>query len=152
MRCRVRMLLMWAGSPSSNGGGATGDDVTAGHLQLDSVYIDLGRVPRDSVAEATMGFVNTGEAPLQIMTVFSDCGCTSPEYSTDEVKPGERGEIRIRFNGRNRRAGSFRKTLRIRSNADNPRETLTVKGTIIESRVASDDALRSLWYSLLAAE
>ncbi|MDE6379137.1 MAG: DUF1573 domain-containing protein [Muribaculaceae bacterium] len=123
-------FLMRAGSPSSNGGGATGDDVKAGHLQLDSVYIDLGRVPRDSVAEATMGFVNTGEAPLQIMTVFSDCGCTSPEYSTDEVGPGEKGEIRVRFNSKNRREGVFRKTLRIRSNADNPRVTLVVKGIV----------------------
>lgn len=100
------------------------------HLQLDSAYINLGKIERDTVVEASMGFCNTGDAPLQILRIFSDCGCTSPEYPTDEVLPGEKGEIKVRFNGKNRQAGAFRKTLRILTNADNRRETIAVKGII----------------------
>ncbi len=100
------------------------------HLRLDSAYIDMGIIPRDSIGEAYMGFTNTGDAPLQILRIFSECGCTVPSYSSDEVLPGEQGEIKIRFNGKNRQPGSFRKALRIRSNADNPRELLIVKGRI----------------------
>ncbi len=102
----------------------------APHLQLDSAYIDMGVILRDSIGEATMHFCNTGDAPLQIMRIFSECGCTVPSYSTDDVLPGEKGEIKIRFNGKNRNPGSFRKALRIRSNADNSREILIVKGRI----------------------
>lgn len=102
------------------------------HLRLDSTYIDMGGIPADSVGEAVMGFRNTGNAPLQILRIFSECGCTVPSYSSDEVMPGEKGEIKIRFNGKNRAAGSFRKALRIRSNADNHREVLIVKGRILQ--------------------
>lgn len=101
------------------------------HLRFDSTYLDMGCIPADSIGEAVMGFRNTGDAPLQILRIFSECGCTVPSYSSDEVMPGERGEITIRFNGKNRVAGSFRKALRIRSNADNHREVLIVKGRIL---------------------
>ena len=101
------------------------------HLSLDSTYINMGNIPKDSIGEAIMGFTNTGNAPLQILRIFSECGCTVPSYSSDEVMPGERGKIKIRFNGKDRQPGFFRKALRIRSNADNPREVLIVKGRIL---------------------
>lgn len=101
------------------------------HLRLDSTYIDMGCIPADSIGEAVMGFRNTGDAPLQILRIFSECGCMVPSYSSDEVMPGEKGEIWIRFNVKNRNAGSFRKALRIRSNVDNNREVLIVKGRIL---------------------
>lgn len=101
------------------------------HLRLDSGYLDIGVIPHDSIAEGVMRFRNTGNAPLQILRVFSDCGCTSPSYSSEEVMPGDTGVIRVRFNGKHRDPGIFRKILRIRSNADNPREYFYVKGRIL---------------------
>ncbi len=100
------------------------------HLSLDSTYLDMGKIPVDSVGEAIMGFTNTGDAPLQILRIFSECGCTVPSYSAEEVMPGEKGRIKIRFNGKGRTPGSFRKALRVRTNADNPREVFIVKGQI----------------------
>lgn len=104
----------------------------APHLQLDSAYLDLGTVYSDSVGTGVMRFRNSGGAPLQIMRIFSECGCTVPAYPEDDVLPGEVGEIRIRFDARRRRPGPFRKALRIRSNADNPREILVVKGKVVD--------------------
>lgn len=104
-----------------------------GHLRLDSTYLDLGVIPRDTIVEATINFYNTGEAPLQIMRVFSDCGCTVPTYSSEPVEPGGKGEITVRFNSKRRDPGSFRKVLRIRSNADNPRRVFYIKGRIISN-------------------
>lgn len=101
-----------------------------GHLRLDSLYINMGRIQRDSVGTAIMHFRNTGDAPLQIFRIFSECGCTVPSYSSDDVMPGDEGEIKIRFKSKGRQPGSFRKALRIRSNADNPREILVVKGRV----------------------
>lgn len=105
-------------------------EATPPRLELDSAYIDMGRVPSDSVVEATMRVRNVGGEDLKILRVFSDCGCTVPSYPTDAISPGEVGEIRIRFNGKGRLRGAFRKHLRIRSNADNSRETITVKGIL----------------------
>ena len=105
-------------------------DIEASHLSLDSCVLDFGSVNADSIARGVMKFTNTGNAPLQILTIFSECGCTSSSYTTDPVEPGKSGEIKISFNGKKRNAGPFRKSLRIRSNADNPRVVLMVKGVI----------------------
>lgn len=108
------------------------DSGNSGHLKLDSMYVDLGDVDQDKVAEAVMRFRNTGNAPFSIIRIFSDCGCTVPSYPTDPVLPDSTGDIRIRFDGRKRQPGSFRKVLRIRSDADNEREILTVKGKVVK--------------------
>ena len=102
------------------------------HLSLDSMYIDLGTISHDSIAEGVMRFCNTGNAPLAIIRIYSECGCTVPSFSSTPVAPGDSGEIKIRFNGRKRTSsGPFRKSMRIRTNAGNPREILVVKGRIL---------------------
>lgn len=117
-------------SPSENDQPEIQDEPMA-HLSLDSTYINMGIIPKDSIGEAIMGFTNTGNAPLQIMRIFSECGCTVPSYSSDDVLPGEKGKIKIRFNAKNRQPGTFRKAMRVRSNGDNPREVFIVKGCIL---------------------
>ena len=117
-------------SPSENDQLETKNEPAA-HLSLDSLYINMGSIQKDSIGEAIMGFTNTGNAPLQIMRIFSECGCTTPSYSSDDVLPGEKGKIKIRFNAKNRQPGTFRKALRIRSNGDNPREVFIVRGCIL---------------------
>lgn len=116
---------------TSESGKQTTEDANAPHLALDSAYIDLGRIPRGSIAEGTMHFRNTGKSDLQITRIFSECGCTVPSYSTDPIPPGGDGEIKVRFKSKSRPTGMFYKTLRIRSNADNTRVNLTVKGRIL---------------------
>lgn len=104
---------------------------TGPHLSLDSTYVDLGVISGDTIAVCKMGFRNTGDAPLTIMRVFTECGCTVPQFPSQPIEPGESGVITIRFDGRNRSNGHFRKALRVRSNADNERQSFIIKGTII---------------------
>ena len=113
---------------------AAGADTVAApapHLQLDSAYLDLGRIELDSVGEGVMRFRNTGDAPLVIQRVFTDCGCTVPSYSSRPVAPGDTGIIRVRFKTKGRSPGYFRKTLRVKSNADNPRVGFAVRGHVV---------------------
>ena len=97
------------------------------HLELDSTYLDLGLLEKDSITNGVLGFRNSGDAPLVISNIFSECGCTAGSYPKEPVAPGERGEIGIRFNAKGRREGPVRKALRIRSNADNSRVVVIVK-------------------------
>ncbi len=107
-----------------------GANATPPRLELDSAYIDMGHIVRDSSGEATMRFRNIGGEDLLILKVFTDCGCTVVSYPTEPISPGGEGEIGIRFNSKGRLPGVFRKNIRIRSNAANPRETLTIKGLL----------------------
>ncbi len=100
------------------------------HIQLDSLYLDLGAISADEVAEGVMRFRNTGNAPLIIKRIFSDCGCTVPDYDYSPVAPGAVDSIKVLFNAKGRDPGPFQKTLRIRSNADNSREIFFVKGRV----------------------
>lgn len=106
---------------------------SSGHLELDSAYLDMGNVKRGTVAEGVMHFRNIGKAPLTILHIYSECGCTVPDYPTDPILPGESGKIIIRFDARNRDTGWFRKTMRIRSDADNSHQGLTIKGNVEEA-------------------
>lgn len=106
------------------------DSKPKGYLEFDSLYVDLGILKKDTLASGVLGFRNTGDAPLSILNIYTQCGCTKPSYSHDPVMPGERGEIRINFSTKGREAGTFRKALRVRSDASNERITLHVKGRV----------------------
>ena len=38
---------------------------------------------------------NTGDAPLKINEIKTTCGCTSTDYTTDEIAPGGQGEVTL---------------------------------------------------------
>lgn len=100
------------------------------HFQASSGTVDLGTVCPDSPVSGELEFTNTGDTDLTIFSVFTDCGCTSTSFPTETVAPGESAKIEISFNAKGRRPGSFRKAIRVRSNADNPRFTFFVIGTV----------------------
>lgn len=102
------------------------------HIQLGSSSLDLGDIVLDSIGNGIMKFTNTGDAPLVIHRVFTECGCTVPSYSGQPVAPGKTGTIKVAFKTKGRPLGFFRKTLRVKSNADNSRVSFTVKGNVIK--------------------
>lgn len=122
-----------SGDASFPGSRESGDSTVSEHgavMMLDTLYLDLGLFPADSIATGVMRFRNTGDEPLVVHRVIAECGCTVPGYSSTPVPPGETGEITVRFNGKGRSPGTFTKAVRIRSNARNPREIFFVKGKI----------------------
>ena len=58
--------------------------------------IDLGDVKRGEKREFTYEFVNRGDTPLEI-SIISACDCTTTDYSTRPVPPGESGVIKVIF-------------------------------------------------------
>ena len=92
--------------------------------------IDLGLFNGDSIQSGSIIFRNTGDAPLTITGVGSDCNCTSPSYTRTPIEPGDSGVINITYDGRDYPHGPFLKIIKVRSNASNSRVNLFVKGTI----------------------
>ncbi len=99
-------------------------------LQLGSREVDLGFVAVDSVSHGDVWVYNKGDEPLVITQVFTDCGCTATEYAKDLIAPGDSAILKVSFNSRGRSPGSFRKAVRIRSNARNRTQILFVKGRV----------------------
>lgn len=57
-------------------------------------------------------FTNIGKAPLVIHNVISSCGCTTPEWTREPVKPGATGTITATFSN-DQGAYAFEKTLTV---------------------------------------
>lgn len=85
---------------------------------------DGGRVSYEFV------FTNTGTSPLKLESVRAECGCTTPEFPTKDIAPGEKGTIKVTYNPYGR-PGSFIKKVTVRSNGKNPRVNLKIRGTVI---------------------
>lgn len=126
------LLLLATAMPAA--GHPQGDQppAAAPYLRLDTTLLDLGEIELDSIGSGEIRFQNTGDKPLVIHRIFTDCGCTVPSFSTKPVAPGEYGTISVRFKTRGRPPGYFRKSLRVKSNASNSRAVFNVKGKVVK--------------------
>ena len=78
----------------------------------------------------TFELKNTGDKPLIIVDAVASCGCTRPSYTAKPIKPGKKGKVEVTFSPIGRR-GTFRKTVKVRTNAVDRISTLVITGTII---------------------
>lgn len=70
--------------------------IEGGKMSFDQKFIDLGPVTRGEVKKFEFPFTNIGNEPIKIDLV-SSCDCTSTEYPTNQVMPGEKGSILVTF-------------------------------------------------------
>ena len=78
----------------------------------------------------TFEVVNTGDKPLLIIDAVASCGCTRPTYTAQPIKPGKKGKVEVTFNPAGR-AGTFRKTIKVRTNTAEKVSSLVITGSII---------------------
>ena len=76
---------------------------------------DFGLITEGEVVIHTFKFTNTGNSPLIISEATGSCGCTTPSWSGDPIKPGENGYIEVKFDS-DGRVGSNSKTVTITAN------------------------------------
>lgn len=107
---------------------------------------DFGTLEEGGVAEYKFVFKNTGKSPLIIQNAAASCGCTTPEWSKEPVKPGKTGTITVRYDTKGR-PGPFTKNVWITSNAGGKdgadRYELTIKGTVNAAKVNPDGTPKS---------
>lgn len=87
----------------------------------------------DAVQSCIFKFFNSGNAPLAISQVVATCGCTVPEYSTEQIAPGDSGMIKVTYNGQKANPGYFNKVITVRSNAKHKLVRLSIEGTMVEA-------------------
>jgi len=105
----------------------------AAEIKFETITHDFGTVKADEPVKCVFSFTNIGDAPLVIHQAIATCGCTVPNYSKDPVKPGEKGQIEVTYNGRAGGIGRFMKGITVRSNAKtNPVIRLTIEGEVAE--------------------
>lgn len=106
-------------------------DVKEANIVFDKTTMDVGTFSADEpVVKTTFTFTNQGDAPLVIHQAIASCGCTVPTYPRMPVKPGERGQIEVTYNGSGRNPGRFKKSITVRTNAQKPMVRLYITGVM----------------------
>lgn len=100
----------------------------APYIEFAELTHDFGTIVQGGDGNYEFVFKNTGKEPLIINNVRSSCGCTTPQWSSEPIKKGEKSSIKVGYN--TRIVGSFTKTITVYSNASNPVVTLTIKGNV----------------------
>ncbi|MEO6246026.1 MAG: DUF1573 domain-containing protein, partial [Opitutaceae bacterium] len=101
-----------------------GTGALRGELRWSETIIERPARAGDEVIEAVFRFWNTGTRPATLGPVESSCGCTTATAAKDTYAPGETGEVRVRFDLR-QRTGRQEKTLLVRT-VEEPTVTVTL--------------------------
>ena len=104
-------------------------------IRFEKLTHDFGTFP-DSSPKVTcvFNFTNVGTLPLVINQAIASCGCTVPEYPKTPIKPGEKGQIKVTYNGAGKFPGHFKKPVTVRSNASNQMVRIYVEGDMVSEQ------------------
>ncbi len=104
-------------------------------IKFDKLTHDFGTFSeKDPVVTCIFTYTNVGELPLVINQAVASCGCTVPEYTKDPVKPGEKGQIKVTYNGTGKFPGHFKKSITIRTNGTVEMTRLYIEGDMTEAK------------------
>ncbi|HBB91084.1 MAG: hypothetical protein A2X22_00385 [Bacteroidetes bacterium GWF2_49_14] len=78
-------------------------------------------------AKATFTLTNAGKTPVTISEVVTTCGCTSPNYTKEPIKSGEKGIVSLTYDAKI--TGFFTKSAIVKMN-DGQKYILTIKGEV----------------------
>jgi hypothetical protein len=96
---------------------------------FDKLEHDYGTIDKGSDGNCVFTFTNKGQKPLVLSNVRASCGCTVPQWPREPIAPGEKGEIKVKYN--TNIVGTFNKSITVNSNAANSIVRLRVKGQVV---------------------
>ncbi|MDA3860913.1 MAG: DUF1573 domain-containing protein [Melioribacteraceae bacterium] len=99
---------------------------TSAKISVEENQHNFGTVKEGSVLPWVLKFKNIGDAPLLITDVQKSCGCTATLLSSNELQPGESGNVKIELDTKGMK-GKKSRTIALTSNDPfNPRMIITL--------------------------
>ncbi|MCI7309954.1 MAG: DUF1573 domain-containing protein, partial [Prevotella sp.] len=104
-------------------------------IKFDKTTHNYGKFSEKSpIQECVFTFTNVGQAPLVINQAIASCGCTVPTYTKTPIKPGEKGQIKVTYDGKGKFPGHFKKSITIRTNGAVEMTRIYVEGIMEETK------------------
>ena len=104
-------------------------------IKFDTLTHNFGTFSeKNPVVTYTFTYTNIGEQPLVINQAVASCGCTVPEYTMTPIKAGEKGEIKVTYNGTGKFPGHFKKSITVRTNGTVEMTRLYIEGDMTEDK------------------
>ncbi|WP_299254898.1 DUF1573 domain-containing protein [uncultured Cytophaga sp.] len=104
-----------------------------GHLEFSDTLINFGSLKEEQgMVSYTFKFVNLGPEHFFIEDVEPSCGCITPDYPTDTILAGEKGEVVLYVDLVNH-PGVFKQKVVLKGNASKEPINLYVQGYVTPS-------------------
>ncbi len=97
-------------------------------LKFNTITIENNSIPYGSDFTFEFPFKNTSKEFVKIEDVKRSCGCTTPYFPSDSIKPGKKEKIIAKYD--TKRVGDFTKTLTVMVKGSEP-ILLTIKGKVL---------------------
>jgi hypothetical protein len=118
--------------------------VSAQDIKFESLDVNYGSIEKGADGVRVFKFTNTGTAPLIISNAQGSCGCTVPTYPKEPIMPGEKGEIKVKYD--TQRVGQFTKYVTLTTNATSGTSTqLKISGDVKPEAAPTPEAPKSLF-------
>lgn len=102
-------------------------------IKFNSTTYDFGKFRESSpVQSCEFVFTNSGDAPLIIHQAIASCGCTVPEYPKQPIMPGQKGVVKVTYNGTGRPIGAIHKSVLLHTNGKTVNIRLYIEGEMVE--------------------
>ncbi len=108
------------------------------YMDFKELKYNFGTITQKAPVKHVFTFINSGAQPIIINQVVSSCGCTTPYWPRKPILPGQKGQITVVYDPRNR-PGQFHKVVTIYSNAKNSPVQLVITGKVLEKTNPIDE-------------
>lgn len=106
-------------------------ETVAPKIVFEETIFDFDTLIQNGDGTHNFWFTNQGNAPLNITSAFTSCGCIVPSWPKEPVLPKHKGCIEVKYN--TSIVGHFQKAIIVKSNDPNtPKSVLRMSGTVIE--------------------
>ncbi len=96
-------------------------------LSVKEAEFNFGKIPQGKPVYHLFEIVNKSDKPLKLDNVAASCGCTTPEWSREEIAPGATSIIKVGYNAA--AEGPFEKPITI-TYSGNQSTVLKIKGEV----------------------
>ena len=112
-------------------------------LLLKETEHDFAKIPQGKPVYYTFDIINTGKKALKLDDVHASCGCTTPEWSREEIAPGATARIKVGYNAA--AEGYFEKFITVTYNSNQTKQ-IKITGTVWKVPEGSAPANASVDY------
>jgi hypothetical protein len=112
-------------------------------LEVKEVEFDFGKIPQGKPVYHFFEIMNKGGKALKLDNVTATCGCTTPEWSKDEIKAGGTSKIKVGYNAAS--AGPFEKFITVTYNG-NATKQIKIKGEVWQAPAGAAPANSSVQF------
>jgi hypothetical protein len=96
-------------------------------IELKEMEYDFGKIPQNKPVYHSFQVINKGNQPLKLDNVQASCGCTTPEWSKEDIAAGKTSIIKVGYNAASE--GHFEKFITVTYNG-NQTKMIKIKGEV----------------------